>query len=53
MNHIYVRVDDDITLDSEFVLISEKNPIYKLSQIHKISPYEICTGLNMKKTYKW
>ncbi len=53
MNHIYVRVDDSITLDSEFILISEKNPIYKLSKIHNISPYEICTGLNMKKTYEW
>lgn len=53
MNHIFVKVDDSITLDSEFVLISDKNSIPKIAMKHNLSPYEICTGLNMEKTYKW
>lgn len=51
MNHIFVVVDDSVTLDTEFELLGDRNTILDLSKKLKISPYEVCTGLNIKKEY--
>lgn len=49
MNHIFVKVDDEVTLDTEFSLMSEQIPAEKLANFLNTSKYEIYTNWKFDK----
>ena len=47
MNHIFVEVDEDITIDSEFIITSKDYPIEIMAKYLDTVPHEILCMLNI------
>lgn len=49
MNHTFVLVDEDINLDSEFVITSKEHPIENMADFLNTTPHEILCMLKIKQ----
>ncbi|HHU56135.1 MAG TPA: alanine racemase [Acholeplasmataceae bacterium] len=49
MNHIFVRIDDSIAMDSIFELTSENLPVNDLASFAKCTKYEIYSNFKFRK----
>ena len=48
MNHLFVQVDDDVNLNSEFIITSPDHPIEEMAKHLHTIPHEILCMLNIK-----
>lgn len=51
MNHLFVKVDDTINLNSEFIITNEDLPIYELANYINTITHEILCMMNIDKKY--
>ncbi|MGD9604791.1 MAG: alanine racemase [Bacilli bacterium] len=47
MNHLFVAVDEEVNMQTEFIITSEQLPICELAQYLKTTPHEILCMLNI------
>jgi len=49
MNHVFVEIDDDVDLNTEFIITSKEHPIEKMAKFLKTTPHEILCMFNIKE----
>ncbi|MGD9886388.1 MAG: alanine racemase [Bacilli bacterium] len=47
MNHLFVKVDEQVNIDTEFIITSLDLPMYELAQYLQTTPHEIWCMLNI------
>lgn len=47
MNHLFVKVDESVNIDSEFIITSEELPIWEMAEYLKTVPHEILCMMNI------